>query len=86
MTYTNEQWEELGFWLTGDPTFLRKVERHKKELKDKIVGKRDDIDNRNKARRIAPPVGGGSSSSAARPHHRNRPPRRPRQEGGGSEG
>ena len=74
MTRTNEQWEELGYWLTGDPTFLGKVERRKKELKDKIAGKRDDVDNQNKARRIAPPVGGGSSSSAARPHHRNRPP------------
>ena len=74
VTYADEQWKELCRWLTGDPTFLGKIERRKKELKEKIVGKRDDNDNRNKARRIAPPVGGGSSSSAARPHHRNRPP------------
>ena len=43
VTYTDEQWKELCRWLTGDPTFLGKVERHKKELKEKIVGKRDAI-------------------------------------------
>ena len=33
------------------------------------MGKRDDIDNRNKARRIAPPSGAGSSSSTHLPIH-----------------
>ena len=74
VTCTDAQWDRLCAWLTGDSTFRGKIERRKKELKDKIVGKRDDIDNRNKARRIAPPSGAGSSSSTARLPHRNRPP------------
>ena len=74
VTCTDDQWDRLCAWLTGDPTFRSKIERHKKELNEKIVGKRDDIGNRTKARRIAPPLGVGSSSSAARPYYRNRPP------------
>ena len=73
-TCTEEEWEQLCYWLTGDPTFRSKVERHRKELKNKIASKRDDSNSRHKARRIAPPVGAGSSSSSARPPHRNRPP------------
>ena len=74
VTCTDDQWDRLCAWLTGDPTFRNKIARRKKELKEKIVGKRDDIDNRTKARRIAPRLGVGSSSSTARPYHRNRPP------------
>ena len=85
VTCTDDQWDRLCAWLTGDPTFRSKIERRKKELKEKMAGKRDDIDNRTKARRIAPPLGVGSSSSTARPWHRNRPPCRLRLEGGGSE-
>ena len=71
--YTDDQWDRLCAWLTGDPTFRRKLERHKKELKERMGGRRDDSDNRTKARRIAPPPG-SSSSSAARPYYRNRLP------------
>ena len=74
VTCTDDQWDRLCAWLTGDPTFRSKIEHHKKELKEKIVGKRDDFGNRTKARRIAPPLGVSSSSSAARPYYRNRPP------------
>ena len=69
---TDDQWDRLCAWLTGDPTF-RKIEHHKKELKEEIEGKRDDINNRTKARRIAPPPGVGSSSPGARPYYRNWP-------------
>ena len=71
---TDEEWVKLCYWLTGDPTFLKKVERHRKELREKILGPRDEGTSRRKARRIAPPHGTGSSSSTARPPHRNRPP------------
>ena len=69
-----EEWEKICYWLTGDPTCLKKVERHRRELRDKIMGTRDEGTSRHKARRIAPPGGTGSSSSTARPPHRNRPP------------
>ena len=71
---TEKQWEELCYWFTGDPTFLAKVARRRKELKEKITGTRDDSNSRHKARRIAPPGGTGSSSSTARHPHCNRPP------------
>ena len=83
MTCTDEQWEQLCIWLTGDPTFRGKVERHWRELKDKIVGKRDDIDNRNKARRIAPLLVQAVHPLLPVPLIAIGPPRR--QEGGGSE-
>ena len=74
LTYTEDEWDRLCAWLTGDPTFRRKLERQKKALKERVGGRRDDSDNRTKARRIAPPTGGSSSPSAARPYYRNRPP------------
>ena len=55
MTYTDDQWTRLCAWLAGDPTFRRKLERHKQALKDQMGVKRDDSDNRTKARRTAPP-------------------------------
>ena len=42
ITCTDDQWDRLCAWLTGDPTFRSKIERHKKELKEKIGSKRDD--------------------------------------------
>ena len=77
ITYTDDQWTRLCAWLSGlsgDPTFWRKLERHKQELRDQMGVSRDDSDNRTKARRTAPPPGGSSSSSAARPYFRGRPP------------
>ena len=74
ITCTDDQWDRLCAWLTGDPTFRSKIDRHKKELKEKTGCKRDDFGNRTKARRITPPPGVSSSSSAARPYYRNRPP------------
>ena len=72
--HTDDQWEWLCAWLSGDPTFRRKIERHKKELKDKIRGTSDDAGNRTKAWRLAPPPSVRNSSSAARSEYRNRPP------------
>ena len=74
IAYTEDQWNRLCEWLSGDPTFRRKLERHKQALKDQLGVSRDDSDNRNKARRTAPPPGGSSSSSAARPPNRSKPP------------
>ena len=70
IAYTEDQWNRLCEWLSGDPTFRRKLERHKQALRVS----RDDSDARNKARRTAPPPGGSSSSSAARPPNRSKPP------------
>ena len=86
VTCTDEQWEQPCIWLTGDPTFRSKVERHRKELKDKIVGKRDDSDDRHKARRIAPLLAQAVHPLLLVPITAIGPPRRLRQEGGGSEG
>ena len=74
IAYTEDQWNRLCEWLSGDPTFRRKLERHKQALKDQLGVSRDDSDARNKARRTAPPPGGSSSSSAARPPNRSKPP------------
>ena len=71
---TEDRWDQLCGWLSGDPTFRRKLERHKQALKDQQGVSRDDSVARNKARRTAPPPGGSSSSSAARPPNRSQPP------------
>ena len=42
-----EEWQEISYWLTGDPTFLKKVERHRRELRDEIMGARDEGTGRN---------------------------------------
>ena len=55
IAYAENQWDRLCAWLSGDPTFRRKLERHKQALKDQMGVSRDDSDNRNKARRTAPP-------------------------------
>ena len=35
ITHTDDQWDRLCAWLTGDPTFRSKLERHKKAQKEK---------------------------------------------------
>ena len=30
----NEDWQAMSYWLTGDPTFLNKLEIHRQDLKD----------------------------------------------------
>ena len=74
VAFTENQWDRLCAWLTGDPMFRRKLERRKQALKDQMGNSRDDSDNRNKARRTAPPQGEGSSSSAARSSNHSKPP------------
>ena len=34
IAYTEDQWNRLCEWLSGDPTFRRKLERHKQALKE----------------------------------------------------
>ena len=69
----------MSQWLTGDPTFLKKLESHRRELRRKIEGTKAEGTTTNKSRRTAPPAGTGSSSSTARPNDRNsfQPPQRP---------
>ena len=61
---SDKEWQAMSHWLTGDPTFLKKLEIHRQELQDKTEGTKADGTARNKSRRVAPPAGTGSSSSA----------------------
>ena len=80
---SDANWAAMSQWLTRDPTFLKKLESHRRELRRKIEGSKAEGTTRNKSRRTAPPVGTGSSSSTARPNDRNllQPPQRPMYEG-----
>ena len=35
---SEKEWQEMSYWLTGDPTFLNKLAIHRLELYDKTVG------------------------------------------------
>lgn len=39
---SNPEWERMTYWLTGDPTFLSKMENFRLELYTKTVGVRDE--------------------------------------------
>ena len=80
IVYTEDRWDELLRWLSGDPTLRKKLERHKQELREQQGAGRDDSVARNKARR----TGSSSSSSAAHPPDRSQPPTAPPRIGGGS--
>ena len=71
---SEREWQKMSYWLTGDPTFIKKLAIHRQEPNDKTVGAKDEGTGRNKSRRVAPPAGTGSSSSTARLPYRNRPP------------
>ena len=76
-------WDRLCAWLSGDPTFRRKLERRKQALKDQIGVSRDDSDNRNKARRTLPQAGVAPHRQLVPPTAASRP-RRLLHTGGGS--
>ena len=71
--YTEDRWNQLCAWLTGNPTFRRQLASYKQALRDQMGYSQEDPDTRNKARRTAPPPGEGSSSSAAASSCHSRP-------------
>ena len=72
--YTEDRWDQLCAWLTGNPTFRRQLAGYKQALRDQMGYSQEDSDPRNKARRTVPPPGEGSSSSAAGSSCHIRPP------------
>ena len=69
----------MSMWLTGDPTFLRKMDSCRRELEER----KDKAEGTKAEGRTAPPLGTASSSSATYPNDRNipEPPQRPRRSG-----
>ena len=69
--FTEERWDQLCAWLTGNPNFIF-------QLADHHMGcSQEASDPSNKARRTVPPPGSGSSSSAAWSSWHSRPPPSP---------
>ena len=74
IVYTEDRWDELLTWLSGDPMLRKNLARYKQELRRQQGAGRDDSGARNKSRRTIPPPGTSSSSSAAHPPNRSQPP------------
>ena len=74
IVYTEDRWDELLTWLSGDPMLRKNLARYKQELRRQQGAGRDDSGARNKSRRTIPPPGSSSSSSAAHPPNRSQPP------------
>ena len=53
--YTEDRWDQLCAWLTGNPTFRRQLAGYKQALRDQMGYSQEDSDPRNKARRTVPP-------------------------------
>ena len=75
--YTEERWDQLCAWLTGNPNFRLQLADHKQALRDHMGYSQEASDPSNKARRTVPPPGAGSSSSAAGSSWHSRPPPSP---------
>ena len=71
--YTEERWDQLCAWLTGNPNFRFQLADHKQALRDHMGYSQEAPDPSNKARRTVPPPGSGSSSSAAWSSWHSRP-------------
>ena len=71
--YTEERWDQLCAWLTGNPNFRFQLADHKQALRDHMGYIQEAPDPSNKARRTVPPPGSGSSSSAAWSSWHSRP-------------
>ena len=72
--YTEDRWDQLCAWLTGNPAFRKQLAGHKQALRDQMGYSQEDSDPRPKARRTVPPPGEASSSSAAGSTCHIRPP------------
>ena len=75
--YSEERWDQLCAWLTGNPNFRLQLADHKQALRDHMGYSQEASDPSNKARRTVPPPGVGSSSSAAGSSWHSRPPPSP---------
>ena len=75
--YSEDRWDQLCTWLTGNSNFRLQLAGHKQALRDHMGYSQEASDPSNKARRTVPPPGAGSSSSAAGFSWHNRPPPSP---------
>ena len=75
--YSEDRWDQLCTWLTGNSNFRIQLAGHKQALRDHMGYSQEASDPTNKARRTVPPPGAGSSSSAAGSSWHNRPPPSP---------
>ena len=65
--YSEDRWDQLCTWLTGNSQFRIQLAGHKQALRDHMGYSQEASDPSNKARRTVPPPGAGSSSAAGRP-------------------
>ena len=72
--YSEEKWDQLCGWLTGNPEFRLQLASHKKALRDHMGYGQETADPSNKARRTDPPTEVGSSSTAAGSSWHSKPP------------
>ena len=83
--YTEERWDQLCAWLTGNPNFRLQLADHKQALRDHMGYSQEASDPSNKARRTVPPPGARRQQGlpgTVGPPHRPRPMGGPM--GGGS--
>ena len=80
--YSEDKWDQLCGWLTGNPTFRLQLASHKQALRDHMGYSQETTDPSNKARRTDPPKEAGSSSTAAGSSWHSKPPPRLRPQGG----
>ena len=59
--YSEEKWNQLCGWLTGNPTLRLQLASHKQALRDHMGCSQEATDPSNKARRTNPPTEVGSS-------------------------
>ena len=72
--YSEEKWDQLCGWLTGNPTFRLQLASHKQALRDHMGYSQETTDPSNKARRTDPPAEVGRSSTAAGSSWNSKPP------------
>ena len=80
--HSEDKWDQLCGWLTGNSTFRLQLASHKQALRDHMGYSQETADPSNKARRTDPPKEAGSSSTAAGSSWHSKPPPRLRPQGG----
>ena len=68
--YSEDKWDQLCGWLTGNPTFRLQLASHKQALRDHMGYSQETADPSNKARRTE----AGSSTTAAGSSWHSKPP------------
>ena len=76
--YSEDKWDQLCGWLTGNPTFRLQLASHKQALRDHMGYSQETADPSNKARRTE----AGSSTTAAGSSWHSKPPPHLRPQGG----